>query len=58
MASEVVRPRMYKLPQILQQKWRVEFWYHHVGGLFLRRETLQGTVPHVSAERYQAQVYN
>lgn len=42
MATEVVRSRMYKLSQILQQKRRVEFRHHHVGGFFLRRETLQG----------------
>lgn len=42
MASEVVCPRMYKLPQILQQKRCVELWRHHVGGLHLRRKTLQG----------------
>ena len=33
---------MHQLPQVLQQKWRLEFWCHHVGSLFLRRETVQG----------------
>lgn len=42
MAAQVVRTRMYTLPQILQQKRRVEFRCHHVGGVLLRRETLQG----------------
>lgn len=50
MAAEVVRSRMHKLPQILQQKRRVELRYHHVGGLFLRRETLQGKTDFWRAE--------
>lgn len=41
-ALEVVRPRVHPLPQVLQQERCLELRYHHVGGLQLRAETLQG----------------
>lgn len=41
-AGEVVRSRVYKLLQILLQKWCVELRGVHVGGVLLRTEALQG----------------
>ncbi len=41
-ASEMVRSWVYELLQILIQKWRVELWSAHVGGLLPWPETIQG----------------
>ena len=41
-AAQVVCARVHQLPQVLQPQRRLELWGHHVGGLLLRAEALQG----------------
>lgn len=42
MAFKVVCTWVHPVSQILKQKWRLELWHYHVGGLHLWRKTLQG----------------